>query len=191
MRVGVVISTMGRDSLQVTLKALAQQPYDMLTVVRDYRGNVSHARNEGWKALSRMCDVIAFTDDDCIPSTDWIVQGRKFFEQNPKLSLMQGRVYGGLETSPTFMFVTANMWVKVAALKEVGGFDEEFLYAGEEDLDLGWRMLDKQRGCLFNPECAVEHPTGAQHLMLPFNQSRVAEKHPVRYAKLLSEKSSI
>lgn len=186
MRIGVAVCTLGRDSLKTTLEALTLQPFDGMFIGKDMRGNLSRARNIAWRALAETCDVIAFTDDDCIPDADFIERGRKFFELNPKLALMQGKVYGGFETSETFMFVGANLWVRTSALIEVGGFDEEYLYAGgSEDVDIGWALLEKGRECKFNDLCRVLHPTQPQHQHLQRNSQRLAQKFPDRYAKLI------
>lgn len=186
MKVGVAICTIGRQSLSRTLECLVGQPYDQISIVSDKYGNLSKARNQAWKALSD-CDVIAFTDDDCIPDSNWVEEGRWFFEHQRKCSFMQGKVYGGLKTSPSFFFVGANFWVRTAALKELNGFDEEYLMAGGcEDVDFGWRLLELGRECLYNNRCKVRHEEKSQHKPLEANRKRLASKFPDRFAKLIS-----
>jgi glycosyltransferase involved in cell wall biosynthesis len=71
--VTVVIPTLGRGSLPLTLEALARQtrPADEVLQIldRDRRG-VAWGRNEGIRRARG--DLIAFTDDDCIPGPDWL-----------------------------------------------------------------------------------------------------------------------
>ena len=69
----VVIPTLGRGSLPRTLEALARQirpPDEVLQILdRDRRG-VAWGRNEGIRRARG--DLIAFTDDDCIPGPEWL-----------------------------------------------------------------------------------------------------------------------
>jgi glycosyltransferase involved in cell wall biosynthesis len=71
--VTVVIPTLGRGSLPRTLDALACQtrpPDEVLQILdRDRRGP-AWGRNEGIRRAKG--DLIAFTDDDCIPGPDWL-----------------------------------------------------------------------------------------------------------------------
>jgi GT2 family glycosyltransferase len=190
MKVGVVICTIGRKSIIATVNALIGQSYDRIFIVRDYEKNLAKARNKGWKALQNDCDVIAFTDDDCIPDKNFIKAGKKFFELIEP-DLMQGKVTGGIKTSEKFFYVGANLWLKTSVLKKLKGFDEKYLGAGgHEELDLGWR-LEKLHGlALYNSECIVKHPTKAQHKPSQHNADRIAKKFPKQYAKLIKEGSS-
>jgi glycosyltransferase involved in cell wall biosynthesis len=71
--VTVVIPTLGRGSLPRTLDALARQtrpPDEVLQIIdRDRRG-VAWGRNEGIRRAKG--DLIAFTDDDCVPAPEWL-----------------------------------------------------------------------------------------------------------------------
>ena len=69
----MVIPTLGRGSLPLTLDALARQsrPADEVLQIldRDRRGP-AWGRNEGIRRARG--DLIAFTDDDCVPGPDWL-----------------------------------------------------------------------------------------------------------------------
>jgi glycosyltransferase involved in cell wall biosynthesis len=71
--VTVVIPTLGRGSIARTLEALERQsrPADEILQIldRDRRG-VAWARNEGIRRAKG--DLIAFTDDDCVPGPQWL-----------------------------------------------------------------------------------------------------------------------
>jgi len=190
IRVGVVIPTIGRESLKKTLDALVGQGWDALVVIHDYQRNVSKAKNSGWWSIHRDCDLIAFTDDDCIPDKDFIEEGRKFFEENPKIDLMQGKITGGINTSEDFFFVGANFWIPVKSLKVVGGFDEKFVGAGHEDLDLGWRIEKLNGTVAYNEKCIVVHPSSPQHEDDERNNQLIAKKFPERYKKLLEQNTA-
>jgi GT2 family glycosyltransferase len=82
--VTVVIPTLGRGSLPLTLEALARQtrPADEVLQIldRDRRG-VAWGRNEGIRRARG--DLIAFTDDDCIPGPDWLATLIEAMDQAP------------------------------------------------------------------------------------------------------------
>jgi GT2 family glycosyltransferase len=71
--VTVVIPTLGRGSLPRTLEALSRQsrpPDEVLQVIDHDRRGVAWGRNEGIRRAKG--DLIAFTDDDCIPGPEWL-----------------------------------------------------------------------------------------------------------------------
>jgi glycosyltransferase involved in cell wall biosynthesis len=105
--VSVVIPTLGRESLQRCLEALKKQtrPPNEVIVVRDeQRRGVSWGRNEGVRRSRG--DLVAFTDDDCVPPPEWIEQlvqamdrfnatvaGGLFVEADPFLQEIRARRY--------------------------------------------------------------------------------------------------
>lgn len=71
--VSLIIPTVGRGSLEETKTALKNQsrpPDEVIVVLDKERNGPSWARNEGFKKTKG--DLIAFTDDDCIPGKDWL-----------------------------------------------------------------------------------------------------------------------
>jgi len=73
--VSLIIPTLGRGTLKKTKTALKNQtrPPDELIVVFDkQRNGPGWARNEGFKKAKG--DLIAFTDDDCVPGEKWLEQ---------------------------------------------------------------------------------------------------------------------
>ena len=71
--VTVVIPTLGRGSLPRTLDALNRQsrpPDEVLQVIDQDRRGVAWGRNEGIRRAKG--DLIAFTDDDCVPGPEWL-----------------------------------------------------------------------------------------------------------------------
>lgn len=110
------------------------------------------ARNTGWRAAA--ADVVAFTDDDTIADPGWLDAGLFAMAQGRWVAV-GGRVLvprpddaderptdhelmtRGLETAE---FVTANAFVRRAALQLLQGFDERFRRAWREDSDLQFRL---------------------------------------------------
>jgi len=111
------------------------------------------ARNCGWRAA--WGEVIAFTDDDCIPTPDWLGAGMEAFRQG--VIGVWGRIIVPLPRTPTDYernaaelekaeFVTANCFYRRDVLAEVGGFDERFTRPWREDSDLFFTVWEHYGG---------------------------------------------
>ena len=107
------------------------------------------ARNMGWrKANGRL---IAFTDDDCIPSRDWLQSIWEEYRGEEDMAFA-GEIIVPLPKRPTdyewnisllenASFATANCACTKKALTKVHGFDENFTLAWREDSDLEFKLL--------------------------------------------------
>ena len=114
------------------------------------------ARNRGWQLAS--APIVVFTDDDCVPSSSWLVDMAAALDANPEFAAVGGAIrpladgfrarfvqaerlvdHGADERGVRYL-VTANAAVRTVALSAVGGFDERFPGAAGEDTDLGFRL---------------------------------------------------
>ncbi|WP_447987353.1 glycosyltransferase family 2 protein [Nitrospira sp. Nam74] len=124
------------------------------------------ARNKGWQAAGG--EIIAFTDDDCIPAPDWLAVGFAAFEDGtvqglsgriivpiPEIPSDYERTVAGLERGP---FATANCWYRRSTLFSVGGFDERFTVAWREDTDLEFACRRSGFRLVVDPRAVVVHP---------------------------------
>lgn len=155
------------------------------------------ARNRGWRAASGA--VIAFTDDDTLPAPTWLAAGLRLLEAEPQAAAVSGAVLVPLGADPTDHarnthqlesagFVTANCFVRRAAMEQVGGFDERFTRAWREDSDLafslrtqGLRVIESGRPVVVHPVRPVGwgHAVRA-HSNLVFD-ALLYKKHPAMY----------
>ena len=168
--VDVVIPTFKRpEALARCLEALERQtvPPESVEVVDDSEEDrgPAYSRNLGWRRGS--APIVAFTDDDCVPSEDWIYSIQKRFEDDA-VHGMEGSVttideeggLGDMNPNPRDRwnrFKTANMAYRREVLETVGGFDERY-YIHREDTDLAWRVINNGYSIVWSSECVVHHP---------------------------------
>ena len=155
------------------------------------------ARNTGWRAAR--APLVAFTDDDTLPERDWLAEGLAAL-RDPTLAAVCGRVRVPDATDPptdhelmtrgleSAEFVTANAFVRRAALERVGGFDERFRRAWREDSDLQFRLQHEVGAVGRAPRATVLHPVRRERWGVSLAQQRNAffdallyKKHPRLY----------
>lgn len=155
------------------------------------------ARNAGWR--SARGEIIAFTDDDTIPDPGWLTAGLSAFATDPEIDAATGRVLVPLPEHPTdyqrneaglegAQFVTANCFVRRAALEAIGGFDERFTAAWREDSDLHFNLLRTGRRIVAAPGAVVVHPVRPAPWGISLRQQQKSlfdallyKKHPQLY----------
>lgn len=160
------------------------------------------ARNTG--ALLAQGKVIAFTDDDCLPSSLWLANARKYFN-DLKVVGVEGCIISDHLDDPVAWrpvtnigfegigFMTANLMVRSEVFQQLGGFDLQFDHPHfREDTDLGWRM--QELGDVpYSRDVEVFHPAQSRELERESASARVKffckdallyRKHPERYRKL-------
>jgi glycosyltransferase involved in cell wall biosynthesis len=109
------------------------------------------ARNRGAQYANG--ELIAFTDDDCLPQPDWISEYWKAYDAlQEKEAAFTGQTVVPHSTRPTDYerniaqletaeFITANCAITKTAFNRVGGFDEDFKMAWREDSDMNFKLL--------------------------------------------------
>jgi GT2 family glycosyltransferase len=158
------------------------------------------ARNLGWRAAHG--EIIAFTDDDCLPNPGWLQAGLAAFHEG--IVGVSGKTIVPVEYTPTDYernaallakaeFVTANCFYRRDALSTVGGFDEHFTMAWREDSDLVFRLLeqvspDGPSSLVYAPKAVVIHPVRPASWGASLKQQRKSmfnallyKKHPALY----------
>ena len=149
------------------------------------------ARNRGWH-LARG-EIVAFTDDDCVPCADWLQQGLKAFS-NDELAAVWGTVIVPIPESPTDYerdaarlqsagFVTANCFCRRTVLEAIGGLDEAFSAPWREDSDLYFTLLERGYHVVAAPDAKVIHPIRPA----PWGTS-IRQQQKIRFDALLYKK---
>lgn len=171
------------ESSSVTLRPLR---------IEENRGP-ARARNLGWR--SARAPLVLFTDDDCIPESDWVAsmasalrthdvaQGRT--EPNRSQRGRRGpfsRTQGIREERG--FYETCNMGYRGDLLERLGGFDESFFFGGE-DTDLGWRARELGARMAFVEDGVILHditPSSFRGYMRSVSMwkglVRVVQRHP-------------
>jgi GT2 family glycosyltransferase len=54
---------------------------------------------------------------------------------------------------------SCNLAIRRAVFNQIGGFNEMFMEAGGEDMELAWRIREQNISTRFVPEMVVEHPS--------------------------------
>jgi len=174
----VIVSDDGsRDDTQAVLADLAARTRLALHVVNNptNRGP-GRARNLAWR--SSEAPIIAFTDDDCLPDPGWLEAGLARLE-NTSVGIVQGRTlpdpsaqighWAVTQRLERFSdrYETCNIFYRRAVLEEVGGFDEEIIFFGEDAVP-GWKARRLGITAEFAPDAlvfhAVTHP-GARYFL--------------------------
>ena len=126
------------------------------------------ARNLGWRQA--IGNLIAFTDDDCLPDPGWLEAAWIGFKStDDRAGAFTGRVIVPCPWMPTDYernvshletaeFVTANCFCTRSALESVKGFDERFPIAWREDSDLEFSLLNCGIPIRYLDQACVIHP---------------------------------
>jgi GT2 family glycosyltransferase len=128
-------------------------------------------------------EIVAFTDDDCYPAEDFLLEVKRCFEEDPRLGFVGGRVllydpedyritiqekasrkdlHPG-DFFPPGLIHGANFACRRKALESVNGFDDRFgpgAFFVCEDVDVMARMLGRGWPGAYDPRPVVYHHHG-------------------------------
>lgn len=180
-------------------------PFALRYIHSEIKGAVAARNLGGFLACG---EVIAFTDDDCLPRPDWLVNARRWF-RNPRTVGLEGFIRSNHLDDPDWRpvtnigciglgFMTANLLVRNAAFQQLDGFDLAFDRPHfREDTDFGWRLQDLGE-VPFAPDVEVFHPAQPRHIKRESAEARgrffvkdalLLKKHPRRYAELFMQEA--
>lgn len=208
----VLVDNNSTDDTHDRLRAYASEATIPVRVLREPIQGAGRARNRGW--LAAIGEIVVFTDDDCYPAVDYLLQMNKCFEENAALGFVGGRVLLHDQTDlritiqesttrrdfPAHSVIQAgvihgaNYAFRRTALEGCNGFDN-LLGPGTrfvcEDVDLLARVSDLGWQGAYDPRPVVFHhhrrksPDDAIRLMELYDRGRGAY-----YAKCVLQLSS-
>ena len=153
------------DGHNPTAENLVRSKYPWARWVAGPRRGPAANRNQGARHARR--DWLAFTDDDCEPAPGWVgalleaaaaeevavIEGKTIIpdkRDNPFLH--------GVENLSGGNYWTCNLATRKDTFGQIGGFDEDFLEPGGEDLEFAHRIRRHSLPTLFCPQALVLHP---------------------------------
>ncbi len=167
----IVVDNGSRESIEHLVKKYSQSKLAQEKRIGSYA-----ARNKGLTVAKG--EIIAFTDSDCIPKSDWIEKGVLNLQKNPDCGLVGGRVdlffrdslkpsmvelYELATAFPQKMYieeqrfsVTANLFTFKSVINTVGPFDDSLKSGG--DFEWGNRVYNNGFKLEYANDVCVKHP---------------------------------
>ncbi len=175
---------------QVKSSSLARHPQILYRSNSGGRHGPAAARNLGWRSASG--EIIAFTDDDCIPEPDWLSNGVAAFVDG--VVGVSGRTVVPMPLNPNDNelnvshlqrsdFITANCFYLRSVLEETGGFDERFTIAWREDSDLYFTIRERNHPLAWSSGAVVVHPVRPEQWGSSLRQQRKSFYNALLYKK--------
>lgn len=151
------------DGSKSTAEQMVKEKYPWARWTQGPRKGPAANRNHG--AAQAKGQWLAFTDDDCIPTPDWLasfhrkIQSGRLFEGK---TIARTGIPGPFWTSPENLeggrLWSCNMLIKKNAFEDLGGFDEGFPGPHMEDVDFRVRAERELGSAVFVPDALVDHP---------------------------------
>jgi len=222
-RFSVIVPTIGRASLSVTLASLAGQslPRERFEVIVAFDGAASDealaaAARAGAKVVKlagrrgpgaarnaaaheAQGEILAFTEDDCVPDRDWLAHAARRFEQEPGLDVLDGFTLlpdgRPVRRGDGPFYLPTNLFVRRATFTRAGGYCEDFFDPASglyfrEDSDLGFALEAGGARVLRDRTVTVIHPAEHARFLDPLRWARryvmdplLARRHPEQFAE--------
>src|SRR5439155_4504610 len=116
------------------------------------------AANRNHGAKHARGEWLAFVDDDCLPDKGWL-EAIAEAALKPTSEVIEGKTVipdkvdnpfrQGVENLSGGNFWSCNLAIRRAAFWQIGAFDEDFLEAGGEDMELAFRIRRNDLRTLF------------------------------------------
>lgn len=170
----IVVHREDGDGTAEIVERLARDTRVSLRRIMTLHQGPGGSRHDG--AMQSSGDIIAFIDDDCAATPEWVRSG--VIAMDGGIGLVQGRTLPNpaqprrmLERTiqiegPTALYETCNIFYRRKAFMDVGGFSPEFRdgFLGE-DTDLGWKVRQAGWPTAYAPSAEVHHEVFAVGLL--------------------------
>ncbi len=155
------------DGINDTTKSLIEKEYSWVRWVNGPKKGPAANRNNG--ARYAESKWLVFTDDDCLPARDWLKAYKEATVQHPNSKAFEGAIlpdnFEALKedmaecpvNNKGGLFWSANIMVEKKLFEAVGGFDEEFIMAANEDQEI-YKKIMEQGIVPFYDNAIVIHP---------------------------------
>jgi GT2 family glycosyltransferase len=152
------------DGSKSTAEEMVRAQFPWATWAPGPRRGPAANRNSGQRHARY--DLIAFTDDDCLPSPDWL---KAYVDAlTPAVPVYEGKticsepITSPLQDAPINTtggwLWSCNMMVRRTCFEAQGGFDEDFPLPHMEDTDFRERLKGAGIPFAWVPDAIVDHP---------------------------------
>lgn len=174
------------DGSQSTAKNLIQEKYPWVQWIKGPQKGPAANRNNGAKHAKG--EWLVFTDDDCLPEPVWLETYFKSIKQYPTAKAFEGAIHPtsweelkkDLAECPINIqgncFWSANIAIESKLYWNIGGFDEEFLVAAQEDQDIFFKVK-KMTDVIFIKNAKVYHPIRKVNLIKKIKGIKASTKN--------------
>ena len=143
---------------------MMRERYPWAVWTRGPRRGPAANRNHG--ARQARGAFVAFTDDDCLPTPDWL--GAYAAAISDEFEVYEGPTWASGPLRAPFVVApvnyqggllwSCNMMVNRQKFEQMGGFDEGFPHASDEDTDFRERVKRAGGAMLWVPDALIYHP---------------------------------
>lgn len=175
----VIVDNNSTDNTREVVESFRDRSGPVLRYVFEPRQGVSQGRNAGVTAAR--ADIIAFTDDDVVPTPGWVAQVKRAFDEHEHIDFLGGKILPEWQSPPPSWLTTDHWWplalldrgdepfyvnaanplclptanaaFRAEVLSYIGPFSEEF--STREDHELLIRLLQSGRQGLYEPKLVV------------------------------------
>lgn len=153
------------DGSRETAEALVREQFPWARWTQGPRRGPAANRNHG--AAQTSGAWLAFTDDDCIPQEDWLKHmhaatvclDSHVFEGKTTTDLpLKGPLWQAPVNENGGFLWSCNLVVAREVFDRLGGFDENFPFPHQEDVDLRIRLKALGEAWEFVPQAVIHHP---------------------------------
>lgn len=163
----IIVATEGDEAFDLESEKYSF-PVEFCFIPNDPTGGRSASLKRNFGAQRAQGQWLAFTDDDCLTSPQWLEEAYKAIRTG-EYQMLEGGVniptpekatfpYKGiLRLSQPGGYQTCNMFYLKEAFLKLGGFDKNFPYY-LEDTDLAWTFLENGYKAHFAEKAMISHP---------------------------------
>ena len=151
------------DSRDTATRELVEKTFPHARWTRGPQRGPAANRNHGARIATG--DWFAFVDDDCEPDAHWLGAIAKTMGD---ADVIEGKTICPNKRDTPFeehvenltggVLWSCNFAIRRTAFEHLGGFDEDFLEPGGEDMEFAWRVKRAGYRVVFTPEALVIHP---------------------------------
>lgn len=175
----IVVDQSTNDVTEKAVQPFINDP--RFSYIRSSTAGLGVARNIGLKCA--IADIVAFTDDDCTVSTDWLNAVENIFWKYPQVTVVfcsvdpgpydrtkgsipyrhysKDKIYRSITQYFNTSGMGAGMSVRNSAILKWGGFDETLgpgaYFRSADDIDVAWRALLKREWVYELSSVSVTH----------------------------------